>query len=129
MPCYTVRTSAHRRDILVVDDDDSIRAVLDDALDDAGFVVRTAGTTAAALQAVDDRTPDVVILDMRMPDDGPRFKGELLRRSLGAAIVAMSASIEGRTWATSMNVPFLAKPFQLEDVLAAIEHALAGERP
>ena len=117
--------SASRRHILVVDDDDSIRALLADALTDEGYTVEAAGTTDAALAAVAHRPPDAIVLDMRMPNDGPQFKAELIRRSLHAPIVAMSATIDGRQWAQTMGVPFVGKPFELEDVSSALRLVLS----
>ena len=82
--------------VLVIDDD-SIRTLLHDALVDDGYEVRSAGTTRDALALVAERIPDAIMLDMRMPDDGPEFKRELDRRTLDAPIIAMSASLEGRS--------------------------------
>lgn len=113
-----------RARVLIVDDDESIRTVLSDALIDDGYEVRVAASAAAALRSVDELLPDVIVLDMRMPDDGPLFKAELVRRSLHAPIVAMSASQGGQQWADSIGVAFLAKPFRLDDVTAAVNAAV-----
>ena len=59
--------------VLVVDDEESLRTLLADALAEEGYEPRTAGSADEALAAVDRRVPDVIVLDMRMPDDGQRF--------------------------------------------------------
>ena len=115
--------------VLVVDDEESIRTLLADALAEEGYEARTAASTNEALSTVDRRVPDVIVLDMRMPDDGPRFKSELRRRSLNAPIVATSASREGAQWAAALGAPFIAKPFVLDDFFSTLRFALAEEDP
>jgi DNA-binding NtrC family response regulator len=115
--------------VLVVDDEESIRTLLADALTEEGYEPRTAASAHEALAAVDRRVPDVIVLDMRMPDDGPRFKADLRRRSLHAPIVATSASREGAQWAAALGAPFIAKPFVLDDFFSKLRFALAEEEP
>ncbi len=63
--------------ILIVDDDDAVLALVRLALTKSGVAVQTATTATQALQALDEWTPDAVILDVVMPD----LSGwELLRR-------------------------------------------------
>jgi DNA-binding NtrC family response regulator len=124
--CYYCRVAKRAKvDVLVVDDEEPIRALLADALKEEGYDPRTAASADEALAAVDRRTPDVIVLDMRMPDDGPRFKAELKRRSLNAPIVATSASREGAQWAAALGAPFVAKPFVLDDFFSKLRFALA----
>ena len=110
--------------ILVVDDDSTLRELLKEALRLEGYRIETAGTTQEALVTVDEQVPDLILLDMKMPDDGPRFEAELKRRSLNAPIIAMSASKEGQQWATQIRAhAFLSKPFDVDDLTAAVESA------
>jgi DNA-binding NtrC family response regulator len=111
--------------VLIVDDDESIRALLLDALRDDGYEVDAAASAGAALAAVDRDTPDVIVLDMRMHDDGPAFQQELAKRSLHAPIIAMSASVDGESWAKAIDARYLRKPFLIDDVLSAVRAALA----
>jgi CheY-like chemotaxis protein len=115
--------------ILVVDDDPTLRRLIEEALDFEGYRIEAASTTAEALATVDAQTPHVIVLDMKMPDDGPRFESELKKRSLNAPIIAMSASREGPQWATQIGAhAFLAKPFDVDDLTAAVNSALNGHR-
>ena len=109
--------------ILVIDDDAAIRSILREALGNEGYRVETAASTAEALEMVDNNAPALIFLDMRMPDDGPVFKKELRQRAHGAPIIGMSASSGGREWATSVGIGFVAKPFDLADVLAVAKEA------
>lgn len=63
--------------ILIVDDQADVRAILQLALDSAGFELTFAANGAAALDRIQEKLPDLILLDMRMPGmDGV----ELLRR-------------------------------------------------
>jgi DNA-binding NtrC family response regulator len=119
--------------VLVVDDDAAIRGLVAQALEFEGFQIETAGTTDEALATVKERAPQLIVLDMKMPDDGPRFEAELKKRSLHAPIVATSASLEGPQWAASIGAhAFLAKPFDIADLRTAVRSAWQvnrGRRP
>ena len=70
-----------RATILVIDDDDDIRAVLAMVLDEAGFRVVTAANGREALEHLrEDPQPDVILLDLMMPEmDGYQFRAEQQR--------------------------------------------------
>ncbi len=77
MPCWkNLVRSVGMASVFVVEDDQQIRDLIARGLADAGHVVRTEATAMAALQAIVDSGPDVVVLDLGLPDmDG----GDLLR--------------------------------------------------
>jgi DNA-binding NtrC family response regulator len=112
--------------VLVIDDDAAVRSILRDALGNEGYRVQTAASAGEALRMVDTNPPALILLDMRMPDDGPRFKKELQRRADGAPIIGMSASSGAREWADSIGIAFVAKPFDLEELLAVAKEASNG---
>lgn len=60
--------SATRARILVVDDEDSIRDLLTTALRFTGFSVETAASGKEALRAVPAALPDLIVLDVNLPD-------------------------------------------------------------
>ena len=86
------------RDIVVVDDDSTLPSVLSDIFNEDGYTVRTATGGFAALAAIRDRMPDILVSDLNMP----RMSGfELLsvvRRRFPAIIgIAMSGAYTGST--------------------------------
>lgn len=83
----------------------------------------TAASTAEALDMVDEDPPALIFLDMRMPDDGPVFKRELRERADGAPIIGMSASSGAREWAASAGIGFVAKPFDLQELIEVAKKA------
>ncbi len=56
------------RAVLVVDDEPDIRSLLQEILEDEGYAVSTADTAAAAQACVSEARPDLVLLDIWMPD-------------------------------------------------------------
>ena len=82
--------------VLVVEDDARKTALLRAALEPAGFEVEYAATVAEARGALTDGLPDVVLLDLRLPDEpGYVIAREIRAREDGAGplILAVSASI------------------------------------
>lgn len=115
-------------DIWIVDDDRGVRFVLAEALRDAGLAVREFGDTASVRVALRDTTPALLITDVRMPGEGGlALLDELRTRDIGPVIV-MSAYTDVATTAAAYRagaVDYLAKPFDLDQALAAVQRALA----
>jgi DNA-binding response OmpR family regulator len=79
-----------RETILVVDDEPAIVQVIRDRLEQEGYRVRTAGDGGSALAAVEEERPDLMLLDLMLPDlDG----FEILRRLRGASGGAAAGSL------------------------------------
>ena len=109
--------------ILVVDDDPSIRSTVSDVLDLEGYRVLTAANGAEALRQVEQSVPALVLLDMRMPImDGWSFARALASRGMRVRILVMTAADNARAWAEEIGADgYVAKPFDLTDLIAAIE--------
>lgn len=60
--------SAQAQDVLVVDDEPDIRNILEQAISEAGYMVRTAAGGQEALRLVGQAQPDIILLDLMMPD-------------------------------------------------------------
>jgi DNA-binding NtrC family response regulator len=123
--------------ILVVDDDESIRTVVETCLKHAGYNVMTATGRAPVLCALAAREFDLVITDVLMPEiDGAEVITASRMRQPGAAILAMSGGGSYLTaefclkMATQMGAGApLMKPFHLDELLTAVRNALACCRP
>ncbi|WP_437970110.1 ATP-binding protein [Sorangium sp. So ce260] len=120
-----------RRAILVVDDHDDNRAFLRDALAPLGFEVLEAAGGEAAVALAAGRRPDLVLMDLRMPDLGGDEAARRIRRLPGLAgvpILATSASVEAPERARSAAAGcdgFLPKPIDLAALLDLLERRLA----
>jgi CheY-like chemotaxis protein len=111
--------------ILVVEDDENIRELVDVILSGAGYEVVTAPDGAAALQVVGTTRPDLVLLDMRMPImDGWEFARRYRARpEPPAPIVVLTAARDAAQRAAEIHADgFLGKPFDVESLLSLVSH-------
>ena len=114
--------------VLVVDDEADIREVVTWMLADEGYEVRGARHGAEALPLARDWRPDLIILDLNMPImDGPTFRAHQRADPACAdnPIVAISAGHNLARWQPVLEpCELVAKPFDVPDVLAAVERCL-----
>ena len=121
--------------ILVVDDEVGIRELLSEILRDEGHDVTVAENAAVARTAREMTRPDLVLLDIWMPDtDGISLLKEWAASGkLNMPVVMMSghATIETAVEATKIGaLDFLEKPIGMQKLLVAVRHALDhGRRP
>ncbi|MBN3792325.1 response regulator transcription factor EsaR [Burkholderia sp. Ac-20353] len=116
--------------ILVVDDEMGIRELLSEILSDEGHVVEAAENAQAAREYRLDQAPDLVLLDIWMPDtDGVTLLKEWAAQGLlTMPVIMMSghATIDTAVEATKIGaLDFLEKPIALQKLLKAVEHGLA----
>ena len=112
------------RRVLVVDDDESIRELVDMALSSEGHQVLTAPHGRAALEVIAKSPPDVILLDMKMPVmDGWEFM-RVYREAPGqhAPIVVVTAAADAAGRAAEVAADgHLPKPFELEDLFRVVD--------
>ncbi len=115
--------------VLVVEDDDSLRDVVCTVLEMEGYVVFGAGTGQAALDQVEKNTPEVILLDVSLPQmDGAAFFAELERLKLEARpkVIVLTADTRGRQIADDIGASgYMEKPFSIPALLQQIEQILA----
>lgn len=78
--------------VLVVEDEDSIRRLLNDGLTAEGFTVHTASTPGEAIAHLERERPDVVLLDLMLAGRSGLDLAETIHRRWTLVIIAMSAS-------------------------------------
>lgn len=120
--------------ILVVDDELGIRDLLSEILNDEGHAVEVAENAAQAREARARERPDLVLLDIWMPDtDGVTLLKEWSAAGLlTMPVIMMSghATIETAVAATKIGAQaFLEKPITLQKLLKAVEQGLARNAP
>ena len=118
---------ANGRDVLVVEDDVDMAALVHMIVSDAGYAVRTAADGAEALVRVSERMPGMILLDMRMPVmNGWEFAHEFVARfGRAAPIVVITAAENARARAEEISADgWLEKPFELEDVVRMVARFL-----
>jgi two-component system response regulator MprA len=116
------------RRILVVEDDEPTRGLIELVLREGGYLVEHSRDGIEALERVKASTPDAIILDRSLPRlNGTEF-AQAYRALPGdhAPIVAMCAGVDAPDWASSIGAAAsIGKPFAIDDLLAAITAALA----
>jgi len=117
--------------VLVVDDDEAIRTALERALGLEGFAVSTVAGGHTALEAVADRPPDVIVLDVVMPDlDGVSVTKDLRGQGRQMPILVLSAldEVDDRVAGLQAGADdYLIKPFAVDELVARL-HALLRRR-
>ena len=82
---------AGRRTILMVEDEESITAPLSEALDRDGFQTQVAGSAVEALERTNERLPDLVLLDVMLPDGSGYDVCRTLRERSKVPIIMLTA--------------------------------------
>lgn len=116
-----------REHLLLVDDEDNLRSMLEAALRHNGFEVTSVASGRAALDAVASARPDLIVLDVMLPDlDGfevcRRLRTEQIRTPV-LFLTARDATEDKVRGLTLGGDDYLAKPFSLEELVARA-HAL-----
>ena len=114
--------------LLVVDDEPNIRDLLATSLRFAGFEVFTASTGNEAIREATEHQPDLVVLDVMLPDmDGFTVTRRLRDRGEKYPILFLTAKDETQDKVAGLTVggdDYVTKPFSLEEVVARIRAVL-----
>jgi DNA-binding NtrC family response regulator len=118
-------------DVLVVDDDPSIRSFIRTALEDEGYHVATASNGTQAITHITSAQPSLVLLDLRLPGmSGVEVTGWLHRWHVEVPVVFMSAEPTVRADARKHQVAgSLPKPFGLHQLLELVERYTHSPQP
>lgn len=107
--------------VLVVDDERPIVDLLQDLLQDQGYVVRRAYDGMTALQQIDREMPDLVLTDVMMPRlDGLALYNEIRTRAASLPVILMSAAVTPR----KIDATFVPKPFDIDTLLDIVDEKL-----
>jgi signal transduction histidine kinase/ActR/RegA family two-component response regulator len=118
------------RAILIIDDEVGVQRALSRVLQRSGHAVTTANNGQEGLAALEERSYEVILCDMRMPDlDGPGFYRELEHRHprLLSRIIFLTGdtlSPEARAFFAEVDCPRLLKPFNAQKIRQAVQQAL-----
>jgi two-component system nitrogen regulation response regulator NtrX len=119
------------RTLLVVDDEASIRKSLEGALGDEGYTVVTAASASQAFDIIKKNVPDLILLDIWMPElDGLTALNQLRQQGLETPVIMMSGhgNIETAVKATKLGAfDFVEKPIELDRLLVLIRNALSAK--
>jgi len=118
--------------VLVVDDDDDIVCITQAMLVRRGFQVRVARSGKSALESLAERCPDVVLLDVMMPEmDGLEVLAQIRENpaTSGTPVILLTAKAQDvdllKGYAVGADY-YITKPFTREQLLNGITHVLGG---
>ncbi len=119
-------------DILVIDDDPSIRSLVSDVLEMEGYTVRCAEDGFAGLKAIEGNRPDCVVLDVMMPGLDGHAVLQRIRATDGGPdlpVVMLTAAADDaqawQAWTEGVDY-FLAKPFDPVELLRYLDYLFSG---
>ena len=125
-PCHTPPMPGQH--LLIVDDEDNLRSMLAAALQHHGFTVTTADNGRVALDMITKERPDLVLLDVMMPDlDGFEVCRRLRQEGNRTPVLFLTArdSTEDKVRGLTLGGDdYLQKPFSLDELVARAEAVL-----
>lgn len=119
--------------ILVVDDDPVVQMISTEYLTSAGYSVATAGSSAEGLEQIESLNPDLLLLDMILPDGNGIEVVHGLKQSGRLAelpVIMLSADRDTETMARKQNLRicgFLEKPFDGKTLIEKVRECLAPD--
>ena len=121
--------------LLVVDDEESVRSLICRILRDTGYDVESAIDGKDALEKIAARRPDLIVLDLMMPElDGWGVVDALRKQGGAPPVLMLTARSDYDTFARAVRegvTAFISKPFRLQELLSATRKVLdqAARKP
>ncbi|WP_309610361.1 sigma-54 dependent transcriptional regulator [Sphingomonas sp.] len=121
-------------EILVVDDEADIRELVAGVLEDEGYTVRTAADSSGALEAIEERRPSLVLLDVWLQGsrlDGLQILEQVKRRDPTLPVIMISGHGNLDTAVAAVRegaLDFIEKPFEASRLLHLVSRATETER-
>jgi len=118
--------------VVVIDDDESVRDALTGLFQSVGLATRSYGSVQAFLNSGPSDDVGCIVLDIRLPGrSGLEFQETLSRSGAGRSVVLISAHVDVQMAVRAMKagaVDVLSKPVREQDLLEAVNRALAQDR-
>jgi len=113
--------------ILIIDDDEKLNRLLTDYLSKMGFTVLTSTLPSAGLEKLEEETPDLVILDVMLPEMDGFEVCRTIRQSSSVPVVMLTARGEVMDRVVGLEIgadDYLPKPFEPRELVARIQAIL-----
>ena len=121
-------------EVLVVDDEADIRELVSGVLEDEGYAVRTAADSNSTLDAIEERRPSMVLLDVWLQGsrlDGLQLLQEIKRRDSTVPVLMISGHGNLDTAVAAVRegaIDFIEKPFEAERLIYLVDRATETDR-
>lgn len=115
-------------DILIVDDNEDLLLNLSSAFKREGYNTLTANNGQKALKSFKDKSPDITLLDMRLPDmNGIQLLEEMKKINKNSSIIMVTAVDDVKNAVNAMKkgaFDYITKPFNIEDLLIIVRNVI-----
>jgi diguanylate cyclase (GGDEF)-like protein len=115
------------KNILIVDDDLSIRNTMQEYINNAGFASQTASTAEEALELIRTNKYAVVITDIRLPGMGGLELTKVIKKDNGCDVIVVTGYSDDYSYEEAINIgasDFVIKPVRLEELLLRLRRVL-----
>ena len=114
--------------ILIIDDDPVVLKYLDNLFADNGYETFTAANGREGKAKVDQCRPDLITLDLQMPEQwGPRFYRELTKTKAYRDIpIIVISGLSSSKYSLPKAVGYLSKPFEAEELLCLVRDTIGA---
>ena len=110
--------------ILIIDDDPVVVKYLETLFSDSGFETASASDANSGFEAVQKEKPDLITLDLQMPDEwGPRFYRKLSKSAYKDTPVIVISGMSGQH-AIKSAVAYVSKPFDPDKLIGIVQKTL-----
>ena len=112
--------------LLLVEDDASVRQIVTLQLSLVGYDVRAAEDAMQARRMLEEKTPDLAILDIMLPgEDGFSLAGTMMEQAVPVLFLTAKTAVSDRVRGLRMGAEdYMLKPFEPEELLARVENIL-----
>ena len=113
--------------IMIVDDDPVITRYLDALFTDSGYATCVADDGKSAFEVFNDEKPDLITLDLEMPEEwGPRFFRKISKIKGFATPVIVISGLPGQQYSLPRAAASFPKPFDADTLLETVKQLLTG---
>ncbi len=119
----------NKAEILIIDDESQIRKLLDITLQSNGYLMKAAATAKEGLIMAENHPPELILLDLGLPDDSGHNVLKKLRQWYTNPIIILSVQKNENSIIEALDNganDYLSKPFRTGELLARIRSALRG---
>ena len=108
--------------ILVIDDDEGMRRLLNTVFERAGYTITTLSSIKDADNEIEQFNPDIILTDHTFPSDEEQgFPFAMRLKGRGLKVVLMSGNCEIGDKALENNLPYIQKPFMAKALIVRLE--------
>ncbi|MBY0589375.1 response regulator [bacterium] len=120
-----------REEVVILDDDESIRSLLSNVVENEGYVPKAFADAREALKRLEELCPIAILADIRIPGmTGLEFVHEVRKSHTNLPVIVMTGFPDQEMFRESLRYKvsdFIAKPFTIETVQKSLRHAIGTD--